>query len=384
VKPNTVEAQQVNKMVVDAVRLWLPLLATVFASAKNPKEWVQHQPYQGSCENLERPSHYLSSSSVTNNHSHHMASLFEHPRCRTAIEETGLENWIRTARPPPKEPSRRFIAGLANGQQLLRSQPGDKSKPVLYVRNQKVASVLIYDAFSCFFGLKKEPLALVIPYLEPFANASSRLDQLTPPEAGGGTPMSASEPEDSFFTFSFVGDPLKVAFAAYLEVNRRAQRGLEFAGITCTNSEDATRRYIAFLDAALQGEQLGDQSFHIYPQALKINALLPRARGHRRFDFLGRLEFFEEDMFKAQDAASGTAGAKSSPFPGKAFRTSAHHTTSTDPCHNANLNDPRVAERFCRLYAVDYLCFGYPVPQMCSGVLTSSRPVSNKDPRIAP
>ena len=189
--------------------------------------------------------------------------------------------------------------------------------------------------------------------------------------------------------------------------------------------DDATSQFVAYLEALERGSTplglaLGRDAYHAWPQALKIDRLAahspssrephssassgPPQRGNRmraarrkrrgeygielkedddrpmlrRYDAIGKLETLDRDLgavrllmenSEAQDTDEGyEKEGEQAESERMGSLVSHHHSHAKSTCANVNLNDPRVAQKICRLYTVDYACFEYDIPDPCRGL----------------
>ena len=245
------------------------------------------------------------------------------------------------------------------------------SATITYIRNQKAGSEVLFHAISnrttfnftstrkCYVGSTSVPKRRVGPNQHDpcFANAAERGESLL---------------------FTVVRDPIETALSAYLELRFRARYRdskagrVEFERLFANRNEkgdkscnaapnepDATNDFLAYLDAVERGAALGREAFHAWPQALKIDRL---QADNRRFDAIGRLENLWEDIAALRKAVLRNQASRA----GFSSSLEQHrHSHSTASCGAVDLSDGRVTETLCRIYRVDYTCFGIPLPVAC-------------------
>ena len=215
---------------------------------------------------------------------------------------------------------------------------------MLYIRNQKVASHVIVTAMRRQFGPRAGGAPL---YRYPYRTADDPQRRTYPRNSADGQPM---------YVFSLVDDPLRVAQRGYLEVSRRYRGQSAYRNLSCaTRPED---RYAAFLRSVSNGEPLGPELFHAFPQALKLSAAT-------RFDRVWSLGALDE----AAAALKGDTGVDlfDALQPGRVSGRSFNGSEWGGCAGSVNLNKaPEVARLFCRLYAIDYECgLGFERPSVC-------------------
>ncbi len=180
--------------------------------------------------------------------------------------------------------------------------------------------------------------------------------------------------------FTFVREPIDAALAGYAELSRRSLfslsqasrarqhgwtnvtagareqarvvRAVPYLRIPCSRAADRLR---SFLDGVEHGRPLGDQAYHVYPQAMKLAAA-------PRLDFIGRVEHFSDDWAALLEWLNATGRLA------RRRRRPIRHTTKRDPCAiAADQLDAPTLRRLCSLYAADYACLAgiYPLPGAC-------------------
>ena len=128
---------------------------------------------------------------------------------------------------------------------------------------------------------------------------------------------------------------------------------------TCETTEKARQKFSLYLDAlqARPRQDCGGIGYHAYPQAMKVNIV---TRTAPRFDAIVKLEELSAGLERV-GALAGTP-AVTVPPPTK---TEAH---SNDRLACASFGiGAKLTRRLCKLYAVDFECFGYELPEACRG-----------------
>jgi hypothetical protein len=236
----------------------------------------------------------------------------------------------------------------------------------LYIRNQKAASQTLWSWL---------PLFMKHGYIMP--NHAHAAAQKFTMNGWGPSVTVGPRPHDWGFIFSFVREPLDMALAGYHEVEhwaRSTRQHHSYNAIPC-NAERALARYSRFLEHLEQGESVGGYEYHSYPQVLKITV-----PGVDHFDFLGRVEAFNDDM-RSLGSKLNLSEWVDAVFEGRAHYAFANRSdyapvhlnrsTITSPCkiyRSQLMSDSKLMCRVCLLYNVDYLCLGhiYPAPKECS------------------
>ena len=278
-----------------------------------------------------------------------LAASFDAPSCVAARASANRTQWQRSNFP-------RHSRGLEWRQQLYTL----KSRRVMYVRNQKAASRFLTQWLPFLFNVSEsrptwgDNVEPIQTYLEPYREVSA--------------PTASASWLDSYLTFTIVREPFAMVKDSYLEISNRNQSvnagansvtvvpDAPFRAMPCTNSKEATERFLAFLHAARRGEPLGTEFFHAYPQALKVDAV---PRGTRSFDAIGVMESLETDLNEIRALAGLDYTAMPQETPIQA------HSHADEGCANVDPNDERVQRTLCEMYRADYVCFGYAAPPAC-------------------
>lgn len=252
-----------------------------------------------------------------------LAQRFESELCRGSIKEANFSHW----------------------EQIMPSQHNHCSSQevyfaeawrVAYVRNQKVA--------SRYFDHK---------FVEIFGKGTKKIEQVSHLRLGSA---------DNVFTV--VRDPVRAAFSAYLEISRRHHGQFDgvtarYASMTCNTKDEATARFKAYLESLRNGELLGPEAFHAYPQAYKVN-IDPFNGRKQRFDLIARVEHFEEDMLYVLKAVKGPGHWKLPPS-----TANDTHSTKGEACNNIDWEEQGLMQTLCDLYSSDFTCFDYDIPMAC-------------------
>ena len=189
--------------------------------------------------------------------------------------------------------------------------------------------------------------------------------------SGTSLPAGDLPPSSKVFGFTFVRDPLARAIAGYAEVDavhgrfkwtHEGKKQMKAAGTTYVNipHKHGAKRFMAYLDDMAHGR---------LPQAWKPSHSCPQADPLEsdeyavRYGFIGRLETLSEDWNLMQQLAGVPLEQ----------RTTAAEAVPKD--HQGNnqeyLEDERITRtdelvrKVCELYAADYACFGYQLPEPC-------------------
>lgn len=252
------------------------------------------------------------------------------PRCLDAIRSA---NWSRAWYPATRS-SKRVMTRSA---QTVRCCESNRSKRcLLYVRNQKAGSSLLYSHMSQFFpnttcrtGLARHPLA----------------------------PVERRARDDVVFTV--VREPFDVALSAYCEVRRRqacprcdwtrVERFPRWCGVRPSDEFDR------YLDDVRSGRFVSDEAFHSYPQTVKTLTSY-------RLEVVVRADALHAGL-------RGLAKLVGTSFVAMNATSKDRHTTRSDACcAGVRPLSSRLAARLCALYASDFECFGFPRPAVCQSV----------------
>ena len=116
-------------------------------------------------------------------------------------------------------------------------------------------------------------------------------------------------------------------------------------------------RFVAFLEDTKAGRRMGYDSYHIWPQVMKLDVLPDPTR----FDFVGRVETLRSDW----QLLLHHLGVRGSMVPGRV--NSASH--NVDNCGRliAVSKDAVSSQitQLCDLLSADFVCFGYRLPPPC-------------------
>lgn len=129
--------------------------------------------------------------------------------------------------------------------------------------------------------------------------------------------------------------------------------------VTCETTEKARQRFSAYLDAlqARPRQDVGGIGYHAYPQAMKVNIV---TRAAPRFDAIVKLEELGAGLERV-GALAGTPPVVVPP----PTKTEAHSNERL-ACARFGIG-AQLTRRLCKLYAVDFECFGYELPEVCRG-----------------
>ena len=120
--------------------------------------------------------------------------------------------------------------------------------------------------------------------------------------------------------------------------------------------------------ALARKQSLSMDIFHAFPQALKINHVQPSNGSAPRFDGIGKVESFDENLSQMRSMMGHREGSDDSSASAlqleryklsNADRANHSHRQPLDSCASVDSTDPRVRALVCDLYAVDYACFDY-------------------------
>ena len=286
------------------------------------------------------------------------AKLFDSPACRSAITRTGRDALFWASRCATN------TLGGQVSQEIVSGIGWPDKRRVVYMRNQKAASHVLYRGFAAIMSVGQVERRRVRQY------------------DGGG------EMDD--FIFTVVGDPLNTTISvstergtqssnvhlcpplttilsaqAYLEVERRAKRPID----DCASREEATARFVRFLELILQpnaryelGHARARELFHVIPQALKIEHIVSRrseANDGRGDDAIVRYDAIFDIDHMVRDIALLRAELGKGPIDAQLLQPSRSHSLRKKSCGELIArDDARVKVKFCDLYAADHACLG--------------------------
>jgi hypothetical protein len=214
---------------------------------------------------------------------------------------------------------------------------------ISYVHNQKVGTPSFKHMFDC---LDSNARNVWMPYSGAFHLSAPSVRELR-----------------QTLLFTFVRDPVGAAWSAYTEVSHREP------SMVSAPCNAGNRRYEEYLKKMAQGMLKHKTLFYSWPEALKVDVLIPL--GRQKFDFVGRMETASADLrrllFQAgvpePDIGRCMAGV---------FEHGIQHDRDTvcdyqiQASHTHLGLDEATWPLLCKLYHVDMVCAGYPVPAQCS------------------
>jgi len=130
-----------------------------------------------------------------------------------------------------------------------------------------------------------------------------------------------------------------------------------FDKVSCEDNLGANHtRFLAFLDDMRAVRRMGYDTYHIWPQVLKIDVL-----HGRDFGYIGRVETLARDW----DSLLLRLGAKNAST-GRTSNPASHNVDSCGmqivvPASTLSSELPTL----CELLSSDFVCFGYPLPEAC-------------------
>ena len=135
----------------------------------------------------------------------------------------------------------------------------------------------------------------------------------------------------------------------------RSRKASWWRDVDCDSPEAATERFSLFLDSLEARDDCGRQAYHVYPQAMKVNVV---TRSEARFGAIVKLEALEAGLAQVAELAHTAPPVLPPPSEKE------EHTTDVDKCSQLQL-DGELTRRLCKLYAADFVCFGYELPAVC-------------------
>lgn len=287
--------------------------------------------------------------------------------CRNAIDHQRARfssHWERQA----------TFEGMGfNGHEIYSEVLVHEGLSLTYISNQKVASRSALNAFSAFDG-QSQMYRLQYSGAQPheYKEKLGRIDMPHIDDTHQWNLTLSQEQVRNKFLFTIVREPLAAAWSAYTEVSHRTGRKYDNGDLQmttpCNGGDD---RYLEYLDLLKTGKIRHRQAFHSFPQVAKVDVL--QGLNRSAFDFIVRLEHFDEDMKALFASLKSPPGEKviqdfiyrfneeeiEHPHDSKCDRaiakTSSEHGFNEQTCKAA-----------CALYDIDFVCFNYPRPNCCS------------------
>mmetsp|Transcript_22706 Transcript_22706/g.73023 ORF Transcript_22706/g.73023 Transcript_22706/m.73023 type:complete len:361 (-) Transcript_22706:28-1110(-) len=288
------------------------------------------------------------------------ARQYDGADCRRALREANLTRW-QLSTTSPKKQKQRPVGWDVQEVMEVRVNGVD----VLFVRDQKVASAYLWESpIHEVLGVDASRVTRYAKKVVPFA--SVRTDAVV---------------------VAFVREPWAHLLSGYMEVLGRARHLTAYGAETygpaevlerraCDDEEGRYGLFKQFLRDLDDGRDLSIDAFHVWPQALLIDAIAPSPqRRGRRFDFIGQMDTMEDTFTDLRVAVGLPANRTVLTRP----RHRHSHRNQKDYCHvdrlpvgDAPYADDDTTQRFCRLFDVDYLCFPFPAPLVCTDLWASS------------
>eukprot|EP00634_Sargassococcus_sp_CCMP2135_P007170 CAMPEP_0198656912 /NCGR_PEP_ID=MMETSP1467-20131203/11201_1 /TAXON_ID=1462469 /ORGANISM="unid. sp., Strain CCMP2135" /LENGTH=369 /DNA_ID=CAMNT_0044392995 /DNA_START=208 /DNA_END=1317 /DNA_ORIENTATION=+ len=300
------------------------------------------------------------------------ARMFDRPACRAAIAEAWERvDWQSTS---PVWFAQEVVDVNLNGH------------PLHIVRNQKVASTYIWE------NPPHEVLGVTPQTLFGEVNKTKSY-YANPPS------YPASD-----IVVTFARNPREHLLSGYAEiVLRNDSRQGNFWKMTCDSEANKYAKFKQFLLELERGLHLGSQTFHVWPQALLVDAVAPRRvvaknagseyfdlqnnvasvlnstladDAHpgddvpiKRYDYIGDLSTLEDvfDNVRRDALVQPHQRQKKGNVPKKRHSHNNIAGCNLDhmPIGEMNYADQETTRRFCDMFEVDYVCFFHPLPRPC-------------------
>lgn len=175
-----------------------------------------------------------------------------------------------------------------------------------------------------------------------------------------------------YVLFTFVREPISDFVSGYTETVHRVltskgsrsvhAENLSLGKVSCLGRDAHQSRFQAFVDDVRSRRAIGYDSYHIWPQAVKLDVLPADGRS---IDYIGRVETLAQDM----ERLLRQLGVQSQP---PSLHTSVHvsRLTNVDSC-GQRITVPQetltsLLPVICDLLISDWACLGYPEPAACS------------------
>lgn len=268
-------------------------------------------------------------------------NLFQSPRCALAREKERrlfAMRWQSVVTPMGANGGVRNLGNLALSHDLR----------AVYVYNPKAAHSSVLEMFKAASRSHVHE-HVSIPYGTP---GHSKLNRTVPP---------------NYTIFTFIREPIGDFISGYAEtVSRvttlggaRSKRSAatSYTSVDCHLSNSNATRFAAFLHDLLACRQMGYDTYHIWPQVVKMDILSE----FRMFDFIGRVESLQEDWAALMHRLGR------SPRPMVTKNAAGHNVDSCGKVIAVPLEARQAAlPLICDLLQADYECLGYPLPNGCS------------------
>lgn len=182
--------------------------------------------------------------------------------------------------------------------------------------------------------------------------------------------------KDGYTFFTFVRDPLTRLRSAYSETLYHTKKKPEKNHLAPFIKMKPSVRHLRFFVAKLRccREKFVKEIYHADSQHVFIGLGGPvnatRGKGMPPYAFIGRQETMERDWRHLLIEHLKLAPEKVKPI--KKFHSSTdvrqgHKSASGAKASSTqvSLADPVIQSAACKIYAIDYKCFGYPLPPVC-------------------
>jgi hypothetical protein len=220
-------------------------------------------------------------SSVALEHGKYVAKLYQSRKCEQLRRDKNAIKQIQSIVAIAENPQRleNEVMVISDVKHLSSSLKTPKTKNAIYVRNQKVASMLLMEEAYNYAGAPGSWKGLYTPYVwntntkRTFTNDKIKL-AATNHKIHLQYDFYQNRPESDMY-FTVVRDPISCFVAGFLEVMCRSgsipmrkKKGADAGKSLLMSKNDGELLFQQFLDDLEGHRYLGPESFHVWPQVV--------------------------------------------------------------------------------------------------------------------